>query len=329
MRKARARVRRRDSYPELYVSRETFDYDPNQPRGPDGKWGEGGAGGKTAKAEGIPGTEKNTADLLKPSNETVDQIIDKVPGGREFVDGAKAKLEDSVDSRAPVSEGGFKDENGNWIPSRQAEHEKIIADTFTPEAIAAATPAPGEQPTLDILGGRGGSGKSFFTGPDGTVNEDKAIVLNNDNVKAALSNYEGWNAANVHEESSEVGRTMERMAKDMGLNVVIDGTMKSENGAHERIDEFKEAGYKVNGHYMYTSPEKSAERALKRAVDGEKRFNEGKQKVGGRFVDPSYSHGSRTNEKTFDAVKHKLDNWQVYDNNVDGRKPQFHSRKGG
>ena len=46
----------------------------------------------------------------------------------------------------------------------------------------------------------------------------------------------------------------------------------------------------------------------------------------GRFVAPEYSLGSITNEKSFDNVRPLMDTWEIYDNNVDGREPKFHSR---
>ena len=321
-------VKARDSLPDLFD--ELCHQPGGQPTGGQfvgcGNEGGGGAGGKASEGGGA---EKNTSDLLQPSGETVEDVIAKVPGGQEFIDKAEAKLADSYPTDAPPPEG-FKNPDGSWTPERQAEHDKIIDSYFTPEKIAAATPAPGEQPTLDILGGRGGSGKSFFTeGDNAPVDTSRALELNNDHIKEKLPGYEGWNAPNLHEESSHVGGVIEKMAKERGLNVVMDGTMKSENSAMQRVSDYKDAGYKVNGHYMYTSPEKSAERALKRAVSGENRYQSGEQSVGGRYVPPGYSLGSTTNEKTFDRVKGKMDNWQVYTNNVDGQKPVFHSRKGG
>jgi len=108
----------------------------------------------------------------------------------------------------------------------------------------------------------------------------------------------------------------------LGLNAIIDGTMKSEGQLKARVAAFKAAGYRIEGHYMYTSPEKSAERALNRFMRGEERNGKG------RYVAPEYSIGSTTNEKSFDAIKPQLDKWEIYDNNVDGREPQFHARGG-
>ena len=71
---------------------------------------------------------------------------------------------------------------------------------------------------------------------------------------------------------------------------------------------------------MYTSPEHAAQRAVER-------FSRGMERNGkGRYVAPEYSIGSTSNEKSFDDARAKMDKWEIYDNNVDGRDPVFHAR---
>ena len=41
---------------------------------------------------------------------------------------------------------------------------------------------------------------------------------------------------------------------------------------------------------------------------------------------PEYSLSSLTNELSFDAVAPKMKSWEIYDNNVTGRKPKFVAR---
>jgi predicted ABC-type ATPase len=252
---------------------------------------------------------------------TVDEIIDKVPNARAYVEQVRANLKVSIPTDAQVADGGHKD-GKNWTPEKAADHDRVMADLMSPEKIAKARPKPGEQPVLHLFGGRGGSGKSWFMHPEkGTVDATNFLVLNNDDVKERLKGYLGWNARDVHEESSEVGSVMEQKALEMRLNVIIDGTMKSEAGTAQRIADFKAAGYRVEGHYMYASPAKAAERALERFVRGME--EDGK----GRFVAPEYSLGSLTNEQTFDSQRENMDYWEVYTNM--GKSPVLHSRKGG
>ena len=79
---------------------------------------------------------------------------------------------------------------------------KMVPGLLAPERIKAATPPPGQAPTFIALGGRGGSGKSSLNGL--VYEESRAIVLDADHIKGMLPEYEGWNAHQVHEESSHV-----------------------------------------------------------------------------------------------------------------------------
>jgi predicted ABC-type ATPase len=309
---------------DLYQSREfspdeTRDYcqDPetgllcgSEPSG--GSDTSGGGGAKPAGGK----TEGSASDLAKPVSKTTDQVIASVPGSKPKIDATRAKLANAVATDAPVAHGGHKQADGSYTAARVAVQQNVVRSIMTPEAIAAATPKEGEKPTLHILGGRGGSGKSFFTSKNGTIDKSKFLYLNNDDIKGKLPEYRGWNAALVHEESSHIGDGMERAVRDAKLNVIIDGTMKSAGMTEKRIADFKAAGYKIIGHYMYTSPENSATRALERFMRGGET---------GRFVPPEYSLGSTTNEASFDRVKDKMDDWEIYDNN--GSAPKFHARK--
>ena len=169
-----------------------------------------------------------------------------------------------------------------------------------------------------LLGGAGGSGKGWFTKPGGTVKSDNAIYLNSDDVKAALPGYEGYNAALFHEESSVVHQLQEKLARDARLNVIIDGTMGKLSSLDKRIDEFKKAGYRVEGHFMRVTPETSAKRALERFVRG------GGAEGGGRFVPPELllEHAATQN---FESVRTKLNMSELYDN--EGTAPKFVDRR--
>jgi Zeta toxin/Collagen triple helix repeat (20 copies) len=268
-----------------------------------------------------PATGKESAShLYSAPTRSVDDVIASVPNAKPQVDDAEAKIKAGTATDRPVSQGGHKLPNGKWTPERTAIHQKIMAELLPVEQLKAATPKEGEKPQLYILGGRGGSGKSFFTsGKPGTIDTKSFVVLNNDDVKEKLPEWKGWNAALLHEESSEIGQAAERIAFGRGVNIVIDGTMKSATSLEARIKDAKAAGYEVHGKYMYTSPEKSAERALNR-------FVRGNEKNGmGRYVPPAYSMSSTTNEASFDKVSGEFKTWEVWDNNVDGRPPKFHS----
>src|SRR5262249_5195720 len=154
------------------------------------------------------GAPKSASDLYNEHADpsvTAEQIIAEAPAGTAAKGAeADAKLAKTVSTDKLVSEGGFKLPDGTYTPERTAGHNKILNDIFTAEAVARATPPEGQKPTITFLGGRGGSGKSWFTREGGAVDAKHAIVLNSDDIKAALPEYRGWNAGQLHEESTDV-----------------------------------------------------------------------------------------------------------------------------
>ena len=295
-------------------------FDPSQPRDEHGRWTD--AGGN--EPESNPSTSPHAKDptsassLLRVEKVTTADLYAKVPGSQQQDAEARAKLA----SEGEDTEKLYKLPSGHWAPDRLPTHHRIARELMPVEQINAATPPPGEQPTLYILGGRGGSGKGWFTKKGSLAGiKDKAVYVNNDDVKERMPEWRGWNAGQVHEEASHIGEGMEKYARDNKLNLIVDATLKSEKSLAQRIKEFKAAGYKISGHYMYASPATAAERALKRFVDGN--AEDGK----GRFVPPEYSLASTTNEHTFDSHRDDMDYWEIYDNM--GKSPKLHSRKGG
>jgi len=284
------------------------------------------SGGEAATVEPSPFAHAkdptSASSLLEIETDvTVDDLYKKVPGSEEQATAAEAKIADS----GPETRSLYKLPNGHYAPDRLPVHRKIVNELMPPEAVAAAVPPPGEPPTLYILGGRGGSGKGWYTDKrrGGTIANVKAVYINSDDVKEKMPEWKGWNAGVVHEEASDIGEDMERYARDNKLNVIVDVTLKSEESAAKRIKAYKAAGYKISGHYMYASPATAAQRALERFVGGNKKNGKG------RYVRPGYSLNSTTNEHSFDAHRRDMDYWEVYDNMEEGKPPQLHSRKGG
>lgn len=222
--------------------------------------------------------------------------------------------------RLPPSDQLYSTGKGpnDYTPERRALHEKIIKSVLTPERIKAATPAPGEKPTFVVLGGRGGSGKSGFT--NGTVNEfdqSKFLTLDPDAVKEALEPpYEGWNANQVHEESSYVFDKIMDAAQKMGLNIISDATLKSDKMGPV-LEGLIGKGYDVEGHYMFLPREKAAQRACGRYL------KDGPQNRG-RLVPPEVILGNTKNEENFDKLKKYFKRFSAYNNDVPrGQPPQL------
>jgi len=268
------------------------------------------------KQEPIHPDKFEAAEFAKSHDQadvTPEHIISQFPEDTsEKIAEVQARLrfvEQTIDS--------FKDDDGKYTEARQALHAKIIDGIMSDERIKAATPADGEAPKFIILGGRGGSGKSWF---EGNVYEpDKYIVLDADHIKGQMPEYEGWNAHQVHEESGEIFDKLVEMARTLGLNVVLDKTMKTAKSAIADVNAFKEAGYKTEAHYMHLPRQEAAKRAVARFL--------GKTK---RFVPPEVVLSNTSNEHSFDQVKHLVDDWSFRDNNVQqGQQPILISKKSG
>lgn len=205
--------------------------------------------------------------------------------------------------------------NGVWTAKRTELHNKIIADIFNSKVVKAATPKPGEKPVFTILGGRGGSGKSWFEGK--VFNPKKSVTLDADAIKKQLPEYKGFNAFQVHEESSYIFDKATAIAQEAGLNLTHDATMKTTKKAISLVKDMKKAGYDVDAHYMFLPPQEAAVRAVAR-------FNG----PTGRYVPPEVVLSNTTNEASFDAIKHLTRSWSFMDNSVPrGHPPLLIARK--
>jgi predicted ABC-type ATPase len=322
------RPKARDRIMQVYKLRDTKvflhvhdAYDPNEKRDPGGKWTKGGGSGAATKGEAPSRGKKKPADkhssaaaLLQheyPKEMSPEHFLSKQPP--EVLDRIReveAKIHREVPSDALESQGGHKRPDGSWTPERRKVHDQIMREILNPEAIKAATPKPGEDPVFTMLGGRGGSGKSWFS-KTGVVPKGH-LILDNDAIKAKLPEYQGWNAALLHEEASHIFDRIDAAAREAGLNIAHDATLKTYRSAEKRANEYRDKGYKVHGHYMFVPPHISAQRAVKRFMG-----------PGGRYVPPSYILSSTTNESSFDQLRPLLDKWSLYRNDVEGKEPEL------
>ena len=262
----------------------------------------------------------NASTLYTAPTKTKEQIIAEFPGASDAIRETIKRLESQPATNKLVSEGGFKNPDGTYTLERQAKHLEIVGAIFSKDKIEAARPAEGEKPVLIMLGGRGGSGKSWITqhgplkgkaiDPDHPVPEgmkNGAIVIDADFIKSKLPGYEGWNASNLHEESSDVIAMVDEMALSLGVNVIHDATLKSYDSSALRMANYDGSGYEVEGYYMYAAPETAATRAMHRYSKG--------GKFTGRFVPPEVILANVNNEKNFDRLSSGFRKWAVYDNN--------------
>jgi len=220
----------------------------------------------------------------------------------------------------------FRSAEGVWSAERKLLHKDIIKKVilgFKEETGAltrsnilkngkhrAVVPA-NETPTYTVLGGRGGSGKSWLTKKDGPVDGRKMLVLDSDAIKGLLPEYKGWNAFEVHAESSHLFEEITKVAKRLNMNIVHDMTLKSAKSAKQRVGQFSASslknpnGYNIEGYYMYLPRHEAATRAVSRAL-GETQ----------RYVPLDIILSNTENEAVFDALRPLFSRWGMWDNFV-------------
>jgi len=147
----------------------------------------------------------------------------------------------------------FRNAQGIWTAERKLVHREIVRKVilgFDEKTLAVnrsnilsnglhkAKTAANEAPVYTVLGGRGGSGKSWFSGGNGPVNPRKTLILDSDQIKKLLPEFQGWNAGELHLESSYLFDEISLIAKRMNLNVVHDMTLKNARQAVARMNLF-------------------------------------------------------------------------------------------
>jgi predicted ABC-type ATPase len=216
-----------------------------------------------------------------------------------------AKFETDL-ANTPATAEVYRSGSKVWSQERKKLHKKIIRKLLTEDdALTRALPVAGEQPTFVTFGGRGGSGKSWFTEKGAVIDKKKFLVLDNDEIKKRIPEFLGWNAGNIHEESSAIFELLTRYARRKGLNIAHDATLRATGSSVRRLAGFQTRGYRMEGYYMFLPRQDAAVRAVKRALGKEP-----------RYVPVEIVLQNTTNEKTFDSLRRFFDRWQFYDNQV-------------
>lgn len=211
------------------------------------------------------------------------------------------KYNEGIKNRGLETQKLHSNSNGTYKREREEKHEKILDGIFKDSE--RAKPKNGEKPTVIFLGGRGGSGKSKFNGL--VYDEKNYIVLDADEIKKQIEEYRGYNAFEVHEESSDILNRAIKIARRKGLNIVLDATMKTLSSTEKKIKSFADDGYNVEMYYMHLPREKAAERAIGRFMGNN-----------GRYVPLDILLGMKENEDNFDKLKKYASKWAFYNNDV-------------
>ena len=154
------------------------------------------------------------------------------------------------------------------------------------------------------------TGKFVFEAQDFDKNVSNFLILDADEIKNAIPEFQMWNAGEVHEESSDLMKMIKKQAMEMGLNIIIDGTMAYNSKKPDKVKNemlaAKDMGYSTEAHYMFSPIQKSCINAMTRFRHG------GDFK--GRLVPTDILLAMQDNEKSFDSVKDIVDDWSFRDN---------------
>ena len=206
-----------------------------------------------------------------------------------------------------------------FLPERERLHEEIVEDMLPRDTIAE----PGERPVAVLLIGPPGAGKSSAGNPIIQSLGVKFATVNNDEVKAALPEYKGWNAAMVHEESAQI---VENMVMPKAINdrhnMILDGVGASANKMVKIAESMSSKGYDVHLVHVTIPTEKTVDRAWKRFAKSA--FSNDSEP--GRYVPIDYIADAVDQKptKTYEVVRDSghVVSWSSYSNDVKrGEKP--------
>lgn len=282
----------------------SFD-ESQHPRDENGRWTDG-SGGDSNSDEDIAKSKTPASDLLARNHKnepSLEEVKAKLPP--EFkVEEQKAQTE--MKGRM-ITQKEFMGANGKYTPERAELHRKIIRELFTDTRIKHSTPPIGTKPVLTLSGGRPAAGKTTSLKKELTEKIKTSFYINADEIQEKLPGYKGRLAGLYNAEAQDVALMAEKVARHMGLNIIYDATLKSKQPAMERVENYLDAGYDVDGYFVHTTPATSVARSADRFLHDPDGL--------GRYLPPEISFNSRTNESTFDALIPKLRKWALYDNN--------------
>lgn len=220
--------------------------------------------------------------------------------------------------------GGYNSQ-GTFVvedPARAKLHNDILL-----HFLAGKTPPPKGKARATIMSGGSGAGKGSVE-RNAYDADEKAIIANSvtidpDAIKELLPEFramvvggDGAAAAFVHEESSMLAKTLGKLARERGYNVLYDGTANSPNPGKtvDLIKSLKAEGYEVHVNMVDLPTEIAVERAITRA------FGDGDTRAGSGRMVPSDMvreiHGNATFNHFVWRNTPEIDSFRVWDTNV-------------
>lgn len=257
-----------------------------------------------------------------------------------------ARLEDRLNKafkygKATSRTQTLKGDGSTYHPDRAKLHKQIIDDLMVKYA-----DVPNEGKAI-ISGGLGGAGKTTVLSGFSDIDASQYATLNADDIKDIMAERdmipraEGVSplesASLVHEESRQIAIMLADRMYAERKNIIWDTTMSGTGYIQDIVTELRSKGYnEVQAVFVDIPVETSVRRALARHRAGLEAWRNG-QGYGGRFVPPhiirqsesSNYPGSSHNRTVFERTKKHFDNWQMWDNSVDGQDPKLVTFKGG
>lgn len=293
----------------------TRKYDASQPRDNSGRWSQ-----TSGPASALHNGPVSVADAYHIARKALGNDPAVIADFNRVLGELDASIKNKEMTNLTKSKNG--DGTGGYLESRKVLHRQIMDHLF--KDAADFKPENGEKPTLMLLGGRGGSGKSNFDmgskggGEFGVYDKKKFLHIDSDAIKEMIPEYNPEKAFLVHAESSHIAHRAIAEARKRGINVVVDQTMRSDPAP--LIKRFQESGYSTQAHYMYKDPKGAVYGAVERwnreHVVTNPLTHEVKVWPKGRLVPPDVIANNLRNESHFDKIIKRVDKWSLVRNNA-------------
>ncbi|RST44893.1 zeta toxin family protein, partial [Variovorax sp. DXTD-1] len=146
----------------------------------------------------------------------------------------------------------------------EAENERIFREQILPDRLknAGSNLHPIEHPTMVIIGGQPGSGKSRTMGgvERELAHQGGALKISPDEFREKHPAFNQLNAANdrtsssfTHEDAGIWAEKLEKYGREHKLNVILEGTLRTPENAAARLGEYKAAGYTTDVRVVATN----------------------------------------------------------------------------
>lgn len=320
---------------------DAIDWEENDhPRSKDGKFKKKGAGETGGAKVSSPKSSYGVSSTPSPKTTGANASLGEVKSGRNGDFRPKSERSKRIDTADAVSEfkngkhnslESYVDDNGVLSEERQKVHDEIVYNFFKDKIPAKGTP------TMIMSGGGPASGKSKVTkDAESNFGVETMVKIDPDEIKTmfpgyqemAVEYYESGEktqnaAAFYHEESSALAKRIYQYGLDNGVNVVYDGTGDGNIGSvKKKIEQAREAGYRVEGKYVTVDTEEALSRNQQRYEHGVKKYEEAKAK--GEKTEPPRVVPDDRVEKIHRAVSDivpevagMFDSYELTDNNGD------------